>query len=169
MQLWMSMDMRGVQNARLSLSTLGALTAIFSATKIDAARLEGCKPEKLKWNMDWLGKTTSEGPIYYGVCGGMTIADVAAFFASDPQHVKDDVPMAQSLESILILGVMPFTRTALDVAEATKWRTTQWPGWHVIEGEDINVFAFNADSGALSTGTVIDWQMQWLGDWLLAK
>lgn len=153
----------GVSN--FTVGTLGANTATLGATKIDTSRLQGCKPRKIEFSLDYGGKTTAEGPIIVGLSNNLTVGEIAELFAADPQLAQDPGASEQSQRPLMILGICGRIRTAADATSA-QWKSRSWPGWHVKEGESLDVFIYNADSSPLTGGTTVSLAHRILGDWL---
>jgi hypothetical protein len=85
---------------------LGQNTAIFAATRIDAGRLEGTVPRKIKHQMTFSGKAATEGPIIVGLTNMETVAEMAEKIAADPQHHKDDTAIQESLRGMLSMYLL---------------------------------------------------------------
>ncbi len=162
--------MRSSQLIDLALGTLASGEAVLATTKIDGARLQGCRPKDIQYAVEWRGKTTLEGPLVYGFCEGMTIADIAEWFDSDPQHDADPGSLEQSLRHLIIVGYIGFVTTASlfsgdRVDEYGRIYRTRWPGWEIIEGEAFNFFVLNVGI-TLTTGLLLDGFYTVRGDWI---
>ncbi len=162
----MKYPMRCFQTDSQALSTLGALTAIIDNTKIDAARLQGCIPRKFGFQSTFAGKTATEGPVLVGLSNGLTIGEIAEWIAADPQRFDDPGASEQSQRPAMILDVLGKSETTVVGSTHPPWRFYKWPGWNIKEGQALNVFFFNADGSGLTTGTIVDWALQVLGDWI---
>ncbi len=145
--------------------TVGAIaanTAQLSTTKIDASRLQGAVPRKIDYQLDFTGKTAGDGPLIVGLSVGLSIAQITEYFNSDPQRFGEPGESEESHRPILVLGVLGRHRTA---ALETPWLTINWPGWHVLEGVDLNAFVFNIDGSGFTTGTLVSLVLNIRGDW----
>ncbi len=156
--------MRVIQDNNFVLGTLGASTAMLSATKIDAARLQGAVPKDLGYAINFVGKTANEGPIFVGLSAGLSIAEVAEWFAADPQRQAEPNDAEASHRPVLVLDVLRRHETT-SLGGRGRWRTARWPGWHVREGVALDWFAIN-EGAALTTGTLIGCALQVRGNWL---
>ncbi len=148
----------------LTLSTLAAATALLGGTKIDASRLQGCKIIDIFGAFTWHSKTTTEGPVYYGFTNGMSITEIAAVFAADPQS-QDDPTGDDSMRRIIVVGSME-KDLSIQPDDNSLWRKIMWPkSWEIREGETFDIFAFNRDSGALTTGTELRFDGMFNTEW----
>ncbi len=154
-------------SSNVPLLTLGGQTAILAVTRIDASRLQGVKIRDIFGIFNWSGKTTGEGPIYYGFADGrLSIAEIAETFNADPQ-VIDDVPASEQAERrVIVIGTMPEVDTVqLNVDD--HWHKMMWPtSWTIPESVAFNVFAFNRGSGSLTTGTLLRFDGMFNTEWL---
>ncbi len=161
----MTMDMRTRVLIDMTIGALGAETAIVAATKIDTSRLMGCRPEKINHAIEFRGKTTLEGPLVYGLCEGLSAAEIAEWWTSDPQHDDDPEAVEQSMRHAFLLGYFSFGGTASETGDRFM-RRARWPGWDVIEGEFVTFFVLNIGLAALTAGTLVDGFLEMLGDWI---
>ncbi len=165
----MKFPMRSVNSPSQALGTLGADTALIDVTKIDSSRLQGCIPRRIGYQITFSGKTAGggNGPVYVGLSVGLTAAEVAEFFVSDPQRTNDPGSIEQSQRPVVVLEVIPVAATTnVGAVEPPRWAWMGWPGWHVIEGSSLDVFYFNDNGSAMDTGCLVDVTLQVLGDWL---
>ncbi len=128
-----------------SLGTLAAQTAITSTTRIDSSRLQGCRIVDIFGRFSFSGKTSGDGPVYYGFShGDLSVGDIAEVFASDPQS-QDDTAGEDAMRQIIVIGVMPKTATSSGATQdMTRWTKLTWPSsWVIREGQNFNTFAFN--------------------------
>ncbi len=100
-----------VDTVDITLSTLGALTAILGAGKQDAARLQGMRFTKIKALMEFLGKTAGEGPLMVGYSIDAITAETGVALAADPQHRSDPSGVEQGFK-VVPLWVIPKAATA---------------------------------------------------------
>ncbi len=160
----MSKTQRTFSFQKIALSTLGPATAMLGSTKIDTTRLQGVKKLEIFGRFSYDGKTTLEGPVYYGFSAGMAIAEIAALFAADPQDQDDDAGDA-AMHKVMVIGEMQFVDTVAQDSN-DKWFKFKWPqSWVVREGEDFSIFAFNRDSGALTTGATLRFDGMFNYEW----
>ncbi len=166
--------MRSRDFTEFSILTLASLTAIVAGTKIDNTRLQGCDIQKLRYAVSWAGKTaaSTEGPLAYGVCKGMTVAEVANFYAADPQSSKaDDVALMESQFPIVEIGRVGQNSVTSDGggngADQSRLRHAKWGGWKIIEGTSWNHYVFNANpNDPMATGMLLQLFTEVLGEWL---
>ncbi len=156
---------------------LGALVAggdaIIVATKVDAARLQGCRPDKTRWRMEWGQKTADQGPIIFGYAWGtLSATEIAAAYNADPQSGEES-DMVDVLQNILPLGYISQDSTASGRAteeiNARTFRITKLPSWDVIEGKALQLWYLVPEGGTtLTSGTIANLtfaiRQGWLGD-----
>ncbi len=152
-----------------ALGTLASLTALLFATKIDSSRLQGVRNLKVNYDIEWQGKTVGvvEGPIMVGMCGQVTIAEIASWHAADPQSSHDDLPHARSTQPIIVLGYIgqPAQSGPGTSDYPAVMRSKKFP-WDVIEGEAFSFFAFNMNpADPLTTGMTLQIPFEILGEW----
>ncbi len=161
-------EMRSRDFSEFTVATLASLTAGLIATKIDAARLQGCTVEKLRWNADWLGKTSgvAEGPLAFGLSYDNTIAEIAAFYAADPQSQDDELELARSQLPIIELGRVGQSQISSLENPIVALRHGKWGGWPIREGKTLSHYIFNANPGdPFSTGMTFQLYTEILGEW----
>ncbi len=161
--------MRSRDFSEFTVGTLASLTGNQTATKIDTARLNGCSIRKTRYHIAWQGKTAgpTEGPVVYGIAVGLATADLAAFFAADPQSRMDDEPLMDSQRQVLVLGLIGQPQTSSATLTNMSMKNEKWPGWKIIEGEAINHFIFNLNPGnPMATGMTVQMYVEMYGDWL---
>ncbi len=156
--------------SEFTISNLASLTGLNVATKNDGSRLQGCTIRKLRYQFDFTGKTAgvAEGPLLFGAQRGLTLAQLAAVWAADPQSTEDKVALAQSQEAVLVFGwaAQSATSGASDNA-AMGLRSAKWPGWNMIEGVGWSHFVFNLNPGdPVTTGATATIYTESFGDWL---
>ncbi len=152
-----------------ALGTLGAATTLLVATRIDASQFQGAKIAKVKGYVSWSAKTATEGPIIWGVCAGVSAAEVTEALLADPQRMDDPGESEKGNRKVFPIGIIPAASTSSSVALAENppfirnWRV---PSWSMLEEEAFNLFFFNRDSGALTTGTLIEFGLSVVTRWL---
>ncbi len=167
-----AMEMRARQLSEFTIGTLGALTAQLSATRVDSTRLNGCRIDKIRYNVDWFGKTAgaNEGPILFGYSRGMTTAEIAACFAADPQSRQDTVQLDASQSPMLVLGSVGQSTTESGNSNASggqRMHSARFPWKEVIEGDNFHHFVFNLNpANAMATGMILSLYSELYGDWL---
>ncbi len=163
--------MRSRDFTEFTLGTLASLTAMIAGTKIDGSRLQGCSIEKLRYAMSYFGKTAGagEGPIAYGVSLGNTNAEIAAFYAADPQGQDDELELVRSQLPIIEFGRVGQVEQSTSVtpnAIGTKLQSAKWGGWPIREGVSWNHYVFNANpNDPLATGMLLQLYTEALGEW----
>ncbi len=161
--------MRSKNLIDMALGTLAAETAINIALDIDQTRLQGAKPKEITYAVEWRAKTTLEGPLVYGLSEGLTSGEVAEWWTADPQYGDDPGAAEASMRHVLILGYIPLISQTFPLTSdehGDLMRTARWPGWEVIEGENLNFFVLNIGLAALTAGTLVDGFVMARGDWL---
>ncbi len=154
-----------------TLGTLASLTAMLGGTKVDAARKQGCDIKKIRYAVSMFGKTAgaNEGPIVYGLAYDVTIAEIAAFYASDPQGQDDELELVRSMLPIIEYGRYGQVTQSDDItpeAPMTKLQPGYWGGWPIREGSTLNTYVFNANpNDALTTGALLQFTTEIFGEW----
>ncbi len=163
----MADEMRSFNIIDMDLATLANLTSVQQATKIDTARLQGCVPGPIEYSIEYTAKPATTGPLIYGLVDSLSNAELAEWFAADPQHDADAGESEASTRSILILGYILKQGTATSndgLGDAGMIKRLRWPGWDIIEGEQLAFFVFNLGI-ALTGNTLIDGFLNVRGDW----
>ncbi len=151
--------------------TLGALAGnkpSVQATKIDASRLNGFRLAKLRIAASVVGKTATEGPIAWGIACNLDADQIESIIEADPQaSVEDDDHGAG--EWIKTLGLIPLKAVEEPLtgpSGAVAAMDDHKVNWSIIEGKDFTVWAYNMQSTALTTGTLIHFFCEFFGVWL---
>ncbi len=111
------------------------------------------------------GHTTGEGPIVFGMCSSsLTVSELDAWFANDPQGLEGSAQEISDRQ-VVVWGVIPETPLLDSDQSPIMFRSRKWY-WEVKEGQGVQYFARNQDSGALTTGIVIQFQTFISGVWL---
>ncbi len=157
----------------LIIVTPGALatkSAVSTTSKIDSAHDQGVKIKKCFAKMEFRAKTVNEGPLIVGYCAdNLTNAEIAEFFTADPQRFEDAGQSDPANRKVMPLWVIPHIATAsapVPQTDSLYLNEVRSPGFEVIEGSLIKWFAYNADTGTLTTGILIVIVAQWLVEWL---
>ncbi len=157
----------------LPLGTLGAKAAILGVTNIDGSRLQGWFQVMCNIAGFFRGKTTTEGPIIFGICANMSATQLAALIATDPQGSTSDTNLIKAFwyRFISIIGLDSTEGDLLARGQSTEIQgTSRFESfkvrWAIPEGNNFSIFAYNLGSGALTTGTVFEITLQNFGSWL---
>lgn len=158
------------QDLSLVLSTLGAGSAILQPSKIDSGRENGFRVTKTKALITMTGKTTAEGPILIGVCANIPLASqLATLLANDAQSKSELNPRAPNwyVRFLAIVGLVPTVFPSSDegIGKMFEWSYGK-NGWSIPEGSNLDFFAFNMDSSALTTGTAFNIAAEHFGVYL---
>lgn len=148
----------------ITLGALAAKDAISSDSKIDAARLQGFRVMKTEYWIDYSGKATGEGPVMVGFSMNHTVGEVEEAFEADPGD-RTSIQNAQAKRPVWPLKMIPAHAVQLDVPDKVLGGTFN-PRWSCIEGKAAIWWAYNMDSSALTTGTVIRIFAKHFGVWL---
>ncbi len=151
-------------NKEVALSTLASGASIIVNTKIDSSREQGVTLKKMDMPMpSWAGKTAGEGPLIYGVSWDLTAALIAEAINADPQDEDDTVEVEESKRKLVVLGTIPAGGVA-DI-NPSRYRRVPIPWKEVPEGTTLKFFVHNADSSALTTGTVVKFNALVVANW----
>ncbi len=150
-----------------TLSTLAAATAVKQSLKVDASRLQGERIKDIFGKFTWEGKTVGDGPVYYGFCvDSLSVTEIAEIFNADPQSQVDTPDTERSMRRLIVVGEMPIAQAAA-INEDDHWHKIMWPtSWKIQEGEGLCVFAFNRESSALASGTILHFDGMINGEWM---
>ncbi len=165
-------QMRSRDFTEFSVGALASLTAVIGGTKIDSARLQGCTIDDLMYQVSMFNKTAgaSEGPLVFGVSHDNTTAEIATYYAADPQATSDELELQRSQFHIIELGRYGQVTQSDSVtpnSPMTKLQRAKWPGWEINRGTNWNHYIFNANpNDPLSTGALLQLYTQALGEWL---
>ncbi len=160
-------------NVTLTLSTLAALAAVKASSMIDTSRAQGFHLIWVKMAGYLAGKTAGEGPIHFGLLCNLSAVDIAAILVDDPQNAQVPTKMGPGswYYPIMLFGEDELeddingTQGATNVQAQSKF--TKYPvKWTIPEGNNFGYYAFNEDSGALTTGATIKVSAQYFGAWL---
>ncbi len=157
----------------LTLGTLGANTSILANTKIDGSRDQGFHLIWVKIAGFARGKTSGEGPVLVGICCNLDAATLAAILTDDIQSSTAPTSTGPgswyypivSLGLDLVEGNIHGDMGGVQVQNTSPMRKIPVK-WTIPEGSTFNTFAHNLTSGALTTGTLIGFTMQYFGAWL---
>lgn len=161
-------EMRSRDFSEFTVGTLASLTAGVIPTKIDGSRTQGCSIEKLRWSADWLGKTAGvgEGPLAFGLSYDCTIAEIAAFYAADPDGQDAELELARSQLPILELGRIGQSQISGLENPIIATRNASWPGWPIREGKALSHYMFNANpADPMATGMTFQLYTECYGEW----
>ncbi len=159
----------------LTLGALASNTAILVNTQVDSSRDDGWWMIFFRWGGWFVAKTVSEGPVIFGACANMTIAQIKSYLEQDPQNrtiasVKDGGQWIKILGNIGFTGLsgnlMGNQSPADNVRNVMQLSNNILMNWAIPQGQSFSMWAYNADSSALTTGTVISFDIEYFGDWL---
>ncbi len=157
----------------LNVGALAAGSSVTTSTMLDGSRLQGARVKKIRYSMEWRGKTIDDGPAIWGLSWGLTQAQIAATMDTDPQS-SNEVDMEQAERNIYPIGVIPrkSTQTGEDAdagfyMASKPLRTANVPSYDLVEGITLSLFVHNpVGAVAFTTGTVVSWLIGYLMGWL---
>ncbi len=141
----------------ITVGALGSLAAITGSSKIDASRLQGSRVVKIRAHMEFLAKTSGEGPWVVGYNIDTTTQETADALNADPQHRSDPSGLAQQ-NKVVPIWVIPFSATAsLTTLESheMEMHDIYLPYKDVIEGSQLNWFVFNLEAATQTSGAAV--------------
>ncbi len=162
----------GTINA-LALDTLAARVAILANTAFNNIQSPFLL-KQVRYFVQMVGRTLADdGPVLIGVArGDATIAEIAAALLEGNTNGPEDLTETLTqdvIQAVYMNTVVPFvmrgdgTEGILD----TKWINFGGKnGIPTLENVGFSVFAFNAGSGALTTGSSLNGIFQIRGVWL---
>ncbi len=138
----------------MALGTLGANTAINAAMTSDApSQAYWCQSVEVAVAME--GHTATEGPITVGVAhGDYAASEIEEWLENASGFTKGDmIAQEVSRRKIRVIGSFSGldTNKSLNNGDAFKTRC----GFILEEGKSLKQWAYNQDTGALTTGTEI--------------
>jgi len=159
--------------------TVGALASkayISVATKVDAARLQGCVVKQVVYQLSWVGKTATDGPLqlFFHIGDTLTAVEVAEAVDADPQ-VDDEQAMVPALRNIkwanaLIPAAAAGTSGAVIATQNNEllFKSMKFPSYKIRAGMSMRVGLFNHELFTVADGiiatVVLGIKQQWLGD-----
>ncbi len=147
--------------------TLGALAAndaIAGVTKLDGTRERGYYLHRLRILGEFVAKTSSEGPITWGIAINMSAAQVEAHVEDDPQGGILDTPTMQHPQWLLPLGMIRTSENAGPLARNQNWLDISVRR-NVVEGGTLLLWAYNHQV-ILTSGTLLNMFIMQVGKWL---
>ncbi len=84
----------------LTLGTLGPVTTLAVASKLDANYSQDARIRRLRENISLASKTADEGPIFVGYAIDNSIAEISEFLVNDPQSAYHEVEAAESRRKV---------------------------------------------------------------------
>lgn len=135
--------------------TLGTLSNVTSAQN---EMLETSDNEyrvlSVKLNWSWRGVTAGEGPIEFGVChGDYTQTEVDEALEAEAAILRGDkVLQEQANRLVRRLGMIDPLGQVAGVFDNGRQLTTRL-NWVISEGKTLNMFAYNRNGSALTTGS----------------
>lgn len=154
---------------------LAAGGAIIKTTIIDELRGQGWRGSKIKYIVEWGGKTTAQGPIWWGLSWNLTAAQVGAGLSPDPQNdVEND--MVDVLQNMIVIGQIPKDSTKSgELAGTTRYLRDQpfsrmnIPSWDVVNGTALSFWQGVPLVGVnVDTGMELEISIGYKGGWLSA-
>lgn len=151
--------------------TVGALasqTAVLGSSKIDASRENGFRIMKTEYEIDYRGKTASEGPVEIGFAYNQSATLIGETLADDPQSRVEDENAGETKRPVYPLEMVPYNVTNKHgtnptVPTALRSMTARWS---IPEGNKFDAYAYNWGGGALTTGMTITIRCKHYGVWL---
>ena len=149
-------------SGNLALGALGAKDAISENLKQDAVRTRGFRFTRTEWFLNWNVEAAGEGPILIGLCGpGISAAEVEEAIEADPQSPDDTIPAPQAMRPYWPLAILfPDTGGKSTIQGVININ------WAFPESEVMQIFAYNLGTGALTTGSQVDYFLKHFGAWL---
>ncbi len=162
-------QMRSYDNVIIALSTLAAGAVLTSPLKIDGARENGIRLQKMKAQMSFRGLTDGEGPVVIGLATtDPSVTEIAEVFTADPQKPEDIPASEQVMRKIFpiwMIGKAELNSVTRGVKN--EYTEIQFPWKNIEEGTGLKWFAVNLDASAtLTTGGVIEIVSVTIGTWL---
>lgn len=158
------------ESTNMSLGTLASRTSTLINLQPDAARLQGCKVDKVKERVIWVGKTTGEGPLLFGLSWGNSTGEINAAISGDPQG-DEEIRMEEVKRNIFPLGfidAISVTSESTTPSNTTKFNEHRLPSWIIRRGNGLQFFVFNFSNITLITGCIvtplIGLRQAWMGE-----
>ncbi len=152
----------------IAVSGLTAGTVAGATSKIDTARENGVRIDKVRGAITWKDKTTTIGPLAIGaVVGSYTTTEVNEALDADPQSHEDGPISERAARPVWTLWVIPAATEVNQDAVVVPMRDLYWPFKQVNEGEQIIFWVHNLDTTTLTAATLqinLDWVYTWMRD-----
>ncbi len=133
---------------------------------MDQSREQGIRVKDMWLHVGWNGKSTSEGPIVYGLGVDLiSVAELKIALEADPQGHGDTVEMQKTTMKVMVLGIIP-EAAGNDVDQFSGMRKIRFPWKTIDEGSNLQTWVFNRGSGALTTGGTVNFEFVLNSEWL---
>lgn len=144
-----------------TLGTLGAALALIVATKVVTTNFRLIKAEG--W-LHWQDATTEEGPLMIGIArGNLTVTQIKEALDSDVLSPASTEANEQAMRPIFLFDEMLKADVASTKHSAYVSKTIRWT---FTENVGFQLFCFNINTGALTTGSSIRGRMKYYGVWV---
>ncbi len=148
----------------LTLSTLAAKDSIAVSSKLDSSQTDGFFIAKARTLGEFSGSTVTEGPVVIGVAINSGASAIETAVESDPQSM---FAVADQGKGTYIKPLGMIRKAHADGNLAASWPYIDWdPRWTKSVDQNVSYWAYNMDSSALQTGTVINFHTQFFGRWI---
>ncbi len=140
------------------------------ASSIDTSRENGFRIVKSRIFVTMTGKTTAEGPIFFGVALNFESASaIALALLADPTLRTSDISRGKAtyIQILQKVGLVPTVFPSSDEGVGKMFEISYGKnGWSIPEGAEWAFFAFNTDASTLTTGTAFQVTCEHFGVWL---
>lgn len=165
---------QSLNSDKVALGTLAARTAVILTTQFANPTSSSFLMKRVRYFLSLVGRTAADdGPILIGCANGdATVSEISAAMVERNTNGPDDITSMLDQDTAWVVyqnTVVPLViRAALTEGETSG----QWinfggrNGIPAIEGSGMVVFAFNAGSNVLTTGSTVNGIIMLQGVWL---
>ncbi len=123
---------------------------------------------KVAWGFHSKTASSTQGPISVHLGIGFTSTTFASYIAGDPQYHKDpDAPGIQTYYARQVpLGVIQVQEANGAMDWHTEFKNIRWPSWVIETGEALQLCAYNWSGSTLTTGGIVQANIQTNRRWI---
>ncbi len=162
-----------MRNNLQALGTLASEAAIVFEFTESSNMIADFRMMKIEYALKWQGKSVDDGPIVIGLSVGATAAQIAEAMNStptDPTQLDEGNDANRPIWPLMIIR-----RKATEPVDGTVDFKSFKPNWSTRGSSNANgqqnlgLWAFNSESGALTTGVVIGAEVKVAGAFVNVK
>ncbi len=158
-----------IDYGKLTLGALAAESTAVTPLNLDTAKEQESSIKKVKAHWSFYGKTQNEGPILVGFSAGLTGAEITEAIRADPTSFTDASKFEEARRRLYPWATINWaatTRAGENTPDAElKW-LRNFPKWDIIERSALSFFTHNCGSGALTTGTNVNYETRITQEWI---
>ncbi len=154
-----------------ALTALAAGAAVVDATKVDGSRAQGVTLKRVVGHIAVEQKTAGQGPLIIGIAAEENAANIAEAFAADPQRFGAAGSAEEANRRVLPMLTIADDQTGLGNISPGNLQDGRWwdwnvPSWKLEEGQNLVLFAYNADPSVTNDTGLVWWEAVFVTRWL---